>query len=689
MDEKILDHSITSTSPTVTNPSLRLLLTSSVSKIEPWGRDWAKRDRQLAEFFLEEPFLTSAVYNIATTRSALSWELDGPPRTVKQTKDMLMESDKGGGWISLMFKVAVDLLTQDNGAFVEIVRKPPARGRRPEAMPVLGMVHLSSRRCVRTGDPREPVIYTNKDGDLIPLKWYQVITFEEMPHPSDDFRGRQISFVTRVLKAAEIIKEITKYKEEKVSGRFNRALHLVGGVAQHEIEDIQNKGQLNADNMGLTKYMQPIILASLDPNAKVSHEQIDMATLPDAFDEEVTMKWYITLLAMASGGDFQDFAPLPGGNLGTASQSETLHRKSRIKGTQLWMKLIEHKLHYHKVIPSNVTFRYLQQDAAAEAEQVEIAKNRAQERQIRIASEEITPEIARQIAVDTGDLKQEYLVQMNEVDSTPSVAISDDEDVSQELLDQEESMKGKGAEIKAVGIKPAAAAASWWRGVIEQSPIQAVSPIPPSKLNTFEDYLRGHVKEERVISTSTGWQDFLLTRAAYESGIHPNALRLRLPDNYKVFVYKDKVIDSAGTSIYRAPKQKENPLPSVRIASGNACYSCGGQHEMYCYLPLRGWVSSCGDHVAGLVGKSTKYQAGIEELIKDFKDQFDRSLGLLLSTYVYAYELGSGKRPHVNNFKEQVEGAKKLVEYAPADTFVPSILAEYYKGVTHARNNGR
>lgn len=89
------------------------------------GANWVRRDRQLREFINIEPFLKATIFNIAVSRAALPWEIDGPPRTARRVQEALLGSD----WIPTIMKTAFDVLTQDNAGFIEIVRDKPLRGR--------------------------------------------------------------------------------------------------------------------------------------------------------------------------------------------------------------------------------------------------------------------------------------------------------------------------------------------------------------------------------------------------------------------------------------------------------------------------------------------------------------------------------------------------------------------------------
>jgi hypothetical protein len=158
---------------------------------------------------------------------------------------------------------------------------------------------------------------------------------------------------------------ILRYTSKKSSLVDSTAPYtLVSGVHKRNIDDAISAQRYEADGMGLTKYLQPLIVAALDPNAHITHEQIDLASLPDGFDEDLAMRWYINQLALAFGADYQDFAPLPGGNLGTSQQSEVLHLKSQGKGAALFMRSVEQIFNRHGIMPRNCKFSFGEQDVA-------------------------------------------------------------------------------------------------------------------------------------------------------------------------------------------------------------------------------------------------------------------------------------------------------------------------------------
>ncbi len=381
--------------------------------IVPWGANVQLRDSQLRDFYITEPFLHSAVYSNSVRNTNFEYELEGPEALVEALKKPIFDlADLGGGWMQLIMKTCADYYTQDNGAFWELIRAD----NNDENSPVINIAHLDAWRILRTGNPNTPYVYTDRNGGRHKMKWFQVTSLVEMPSPLETMHGVGHSAVSRILRASQILKDISVYKHEKVSGSFSRAIHLVSGVSSKVVSDTMAQAREYAQNRNLTRYRQPVVLGSVDPSANVSSVQIDLATLPDAFDEDTTYRWYVAQMAMAFGTDYQDFAPLPGGNLGTSQQSEIQHRKSRGKGPAHFMNLIEHTMNTY-VLPDNVEFRYNAQDIETDQIVARVTSVRAKTRADRIKSGEISPRVARLLAIKDGDLEPEEFEEMEREDA--------------------------------------------------------------------------------------------------------------------------------------------------------------------------------------------------------------------------------------------------------------------------------
>lgn len=372
-------------------------------EIEPWGQNVKLRDQQLRAFIPQEPTFSSALGMVAARNATFSWKLEGPETQVRRYSKVLQTANFGRGWAHLMAQISIDLATQDSGAFVEIIRTGES-----ERAPVIGLNALDAARCYPTGVDEVPVIYLDRLGRYHWLKWFQVLHLTEMPATYEGLPGLQYCTLTRAMRACRIMRDIGIYLSEKVGGRNARAVTLVKGVTPEQIENAWNQSKLRSDSAGLLRYSQPLLVGAIDPKAEIGFQTLEIASLPDGFDLDLSMKQYIGQLAMAFMVDYQEFAPLPGGGLGTSAQSEVLHMKSRGKGPGLFMKIIAEALNF-AVLPESVQFIWDDQDPDADKLAVETSKTRAEARKLRIESGELTVGVARHIAYEEGDLSKEML----------------------------------------------------------------------------------------------------------------------------------------------------------------------------------------------------------------------------------------------------------------------------------------
>jgi len=448
--------------------SVRHLVLRVANAYDPTLPKWwsPQRDAFLRKFWRTEPILASAVYSIAARNSAFGWDLSGLSEDVLWAQRLLQSADFGGGWQQLVTKTTIDLLSQDNGAAWEIVRpskvtvdgltlpavkqyyennedaewfalhpngKIRLRGRSYKLFdspldPPIGIAHLDIGKVQRTGDPETPAIYTDIGGKRHAMKWWQIILFSDMPSPIEEMNGVGVCACSRVFRHAHTLQSLSVYKDEKLSGEFTRAVHITNadpGIIQDQI----TQSRQNAANVGLQRYSQPVIASTFDPSATPTVTTINLASMPDGFEESTTLEWYVSVLALALGVDYGFLAPLPGKGLGTASQSETMARQSRGKSSRLFMDTTSNALNFRGILPQSVRFKYIERDTQQEQQEETVKKLRAETRTIMIKSGEISPQIARQIASDEGDLEEKYLNAMGEQNLTPGVEIGGDDNL--------------------------------------------------------------------------------------------------------------------------------------------------------------------------------------------------------------------------------------------------------------------
>lgn len=378
-------------------------MASRADGVSPWGFAPTVRDRQLRSLLPHEPFTMSAIATITATNMGMNWQLEGPPGLVERTYDVFHNAQHGEGWESFTGKQSLDYFSQDKGSFIELVRDFDT----PNA-PVLQFNQLDALRCWHTGNWETPVIYQSRDGKWHGLKWYQVVTLAEMPVAHETLYGLQYSALTRVLMITQILRNVFIQLEERTGGHDASTIYVVSGVRKAEIENAVKLAQQYAQAQGNLRYVQPVIVPTTDPMAKPEVTEIRLKGLPDGFSERLDeyFKWFLVAISMGLLRDYQDFAPLPGGGLGTSAQSMILHLKTRGKGPAIWQKKMAHAMNNRGMVPRAVTFKFDESDVEEEQARADILATYAQGYSSLVSQSIMDPTGVRQLMLEAKLLPQ-------------------------------------------------------------------------------------------------------------------------------------------------------------------------------------------------------------------------------------------------------------------------------------------
>lgn len=133
--------------------------------VAPWWSE--QRDRDLRDFWMLEgnDILQGAISSLVKKFKAMNWLLEGPQTRVKERQEVLITAEFGRGWSELLGKTLADYLSQDKGAFWELIGEGDPDG--PMKGLPLGIAHLDSKYCQLTGDVVYPVLFhSTKTGQV-------------------------------------------------------------------------------------------------------------------------------------------------------------------------------------------------------------------------------------------------------------------------------------------------------------------------------------------------------------------------------------------------------------------------------------------------------------------------------------------------------------------------------------------
>lgn len=379
-------------------------------------------DAILSETPLIENMWASAINNAISKNTALGFTIEDATESkqrIKYAQQLMLDFD--GRYSYGMSRHLRDFLTTDNGAFIEIVRQSSASGSR-----VLGLRHLDSLRCYRTGDPRRPVIYVDVHGEQHLLRDYQVIALADMPSPRAEMYGIGVSAARRAFEVILKMVAMETYVREKISGSRNLAIHIVNGITAQQLEGALVSSENQSGGKGFVVYRGSTIIPMLKAEAP-SVVTIPLAEIPDGFEAESERRDAYLRYANALGIFVGEIQPLSGQGLGTGTQTIVLEESAEGRGLAAWRKAIEHEL-THRVMPKQTTFAFAYSDAKDQREKATTLNAWVGALSSAIQSQIINAQQALNVLVDNGFMPREFL----QTDATAGGVVNDTESISNE-----------------------------------------------------------------------------------------------------------------------------------------------------------------------------------------------------------------------------------------------------------------
>lgn len=361
-----------------------------------------------------------AAIGIAVTKVAsLAWEVKSDiGLRSKRAQDLCLNADSAlgqGGWVHYVAKQVRDYLCTNNGCVTEIVRESMAYGSR-----IVGINHLPSIRCRRTGLPEKPIIYIDKLGQEHLLNWWQVMYFCDLPDPDENLFGGGLCSAERAYPQIIKMAALESFVYEKVSATRPLAVHIISGLKTEQIEDAIKAAEDQMSREGMTSYMGAVIMATINPTQAPSIVTIPLAELPNGFDAKEERDRADLIYSNAIGLDPQDLVPLATSQLGTATQSLVLHDKAKGRGLMMFRQAFVHGMN-QLVLDDRTRFVFTERDYEDQKKQAEVSRARADLAKTRIDATITTPDQEREILVDQDELPKSFIT----ADTIPGESLSD------------------------------------------------------------------------------------------------------------------------------------------------------------------------------------------------------------------------------------------------------------------------
>lgn len=391
-----------------TRTSLVLWLASGSEVLPSW---WSKRrDQEMRKFWKSVDMLAGAVYALESKMATIPFHIEPQDYTIRAHLDqadrfdyMLQHaSEWGHGWSAFYGKWTQDLITQDNGAFAEII------GDGDPAGPILGMPYaicsLDSGRCDRTSNPEFPVVYTALDGKRYKLHYTRVAFASLQPSPIAEMHDVGFCSVSKCLNIAQNLLDILVYNQEKLGSRPSRALMVAsGGLDATDVQTAFTLAAESMDNKNLSRFSKTVVVGDATaPEGKL--EMHDLASLPDGFSYETSMSLGMAAIALAFGVDARELWPMTSTG-STRADALIQHLKAQTKGIGHLLAIAEQAI-FSKILPATLIAEFDYTDDAQDRQQAEIKGLRSTRHQVDLLSKAVDERTVREQMLSDEDLSQ-------------------------------------------------------------------------------------------------------------------------------------------------------------------------------------------------------------------------------------------------------------------------------------------
>lgn len=370
---------------------------------------WSKsRDAVLSQTIKREPFWNGAVKKAIAKGVTQKWDLKFNERyrpSAEKYREMFRTSNGRRGFKHFLIQHLQDYFLTDNGAFIEIDRedntKPGSR--------IIGLYHLDSMRCYRTGDPNVPVVYADLHNQYHFLAWWQVWDISDTPNPRNNYFGVGDCAAGGAYERIRRMVAIRLLQYQMMTAGTPHALTALGGITQQQLEIWQKANEASRLQKGMSVFgghMMVGIMAK-DP---VSSVTIPLMELPKNYNENDEIEQAAVEYSAVLGITKTDLKPLMGRMAGTATQADVIDQQSEQAGLALWSGAFE-DFSNEMVLPSTVTYFWGFDKTKQKKAEADVANAYVTAATGMTTGQILTPQKANNWLVDNDVLPKEYLVE--------------------------------------------------------------------------------------------------------------------------------------------------------------------------------------------------------------------------------------------------------------------------------------
>lgn len=341
---------------------------SSIFKEPKYVKESSRRDTWLAGVVHQEPYLLGILQSVVSIDKNRGFNLVGGRNQVNRFIKILHNFQVAPdlyGWRNGMSVSSQSYYQSDLGCVVEV-------GRSEENGPLAGLFSVDPTKCYLTGMPDTPLRYTNalKGQDYWePNDYFRVASF---PNPNENMNGLGYCAISRCIELAKLLVSVYEHDREKLGSRAPKGILVInGGMTLDQWLASLEEAQYERSELEREFYTGVQTLLGGD-GQDITVNLTSLSGLPENFDQRQFVDMIIYGYALAFGYDPREFWPVNSGSLGSATETESQHRRASSKGGLDFALGYQEKI--QEELPPTVDFEFEQRDVAGDIAEAEWEK---------------------------------------------------------------------------------------------------------------------------------------------------------------------------------------------------------------------------------------------------------------------------------------------------------------------------
>jgi len=370
-----------------------------------WTRS---RENALRRSAIENDMLSSVIYNLVMMLNRLPLTVRPRDTTITaharmaDTFDMLLQQ----AWQDVAELFIFDLLVHDMGAFL-LVESAGSVSTPVSNIPT-GLKHLPISRVTIAPNPEFPVIYRTQDNRNVKVHESRLIRLTQMPVSLDEDYHVGLSFVSRALNVAELMRSVNQYELELLGSLESDQIIYATDTNSKSLKRMFDEAEIAALNEGRIRAGKRVFLGMRDPSAKIG--TVNLKGGGQKFDRNTYVDTTIKLLALAAGVDVNQLVTMDSAG-STKSAALISDLKGKFKLASWFANKVKQELE-NKFLPLSLVIAIGDTKTNITETQAKTMINVVRSEKLMVETNTIDRRIARENALKNGFITESQMIYM-------------------------------------------------------------------------------------------------------------------------------------------------------------------------------------------------------------------------------------------------------------------------------------